>query len=57
LNFFYISGGVGIACLQLAKAFGLKTIGTAGTESGLQVCFLFFVFFFIIILIEDLLIL
>ena len=28
------SGGVGIAAVQWAKAFGLKVIGTAGTEEG-----------------------
>ncbi len=28
------SGGVGIACVQLARAFGLTVIGTAGTEEG-----------------------
>lgn len=28
------SGGVGLASLQLARAFGLKVIGTAGTERG-----------------------
>ena len=28
------SGGVGIACVQLARAFGLTIIGTAGTEEG-----------------------
>jgi NADPH:quinone reductase len=28
------SGGVGIACLQLARAHGLRVIGTAGTERG-----------------------
>ena len=26
----------GIACVQLAKAFGLKVIGTAGTKEGLE---------------------
>jgi NADPH2:quinone reductase len=30
------SGGVGVAAIQLAKAFGLKIIATAGTEKGLQ---------------------
>ncbi len=29
------SGGVGVACVQLARAAGLKVIGTAGTEEGL----------------------
>ncbi len=29
------SGGVGVACIQLARAAGLKIIGTAGTEEGL----------------------
>lgn len=28
------SGGVGLAAVQWAKAFGLKVIGTAGTEEG-----------------------
>jgi NADPH2:quinone reductase len=28
------SGGVGIACLQFARAFGMTVIGTAGTEKG-----------------------
>ena len=28
------SGGVGVACLQFARAFGLTVIGTAGTEKG-----------------------
>ena len=28
------SGGVGIAAVQLSRAFGLKIIGTAGTEEG-----------------------
>ena len=28
------SGGVGVACVQLARAFGLTVIGTAGTEEG-----------------------
>jgi NADPH:quinone reductase len=28
------SGGVGIACVQLARARGLTVIGTAGTEKG-----------------------
>jgi len=30
------SGGVGIAAVQLARAFGMKVIGTAGTERGLD---------------------
>lgn len=30
------SGGVGIAAVQLAQAMGLKIIGTAGTEAGLE---------------------
>src|SRR5580658_344930 len=30
------SGGVGVASLQLAKAAGLKVIGTAGTEEGMR---------------------
>ena len=30
------SGGVGIAAIQWARAFGLRTIGTAGSEKGLQ---------------------
>jgi NADPH2:quinone reductase len=29
------SGGVGIACVQFARAFGMTVIGTAGTERGL----------------------
>jgi NADPH2:quinone reductase len=29
------SGAVGLACVQLAKAFGLRVIGTAGSEAGL----------------------
>src|SRR5437870_3041880 len=29
------SGGVGIACVQFARAFGMTVIGTAGTEKGL----------------------
>lgn len=28
------SGGVGTACVQLARAFGMTIIGTAGTEAG-----------------------
>jgi NADPH2:quinone reductase len=28
------SGGVGIACVQLARAGGMKVIGSAGTEEG-----------------------
>ncbi len=28
------SGGVGTACLQFARAFGMTVIGTAGTEKG-----------------------
>jgi NADPH:quinone reductase len=28
------SGGVGIACVQFARAFGMTVIGTAGTEKG-----------------------
>jgi NADPH:quinone reductase len=31
------SGGVGIASVQLARARGMKVIGTAGTERGLKV--------------------
>ena len=30
------SGGVGIPCVQLARAHGLRVIGTAGTERGRQ---------------------
>jgi NADPH:quinone reductase len=30
------SGGVGIAAVQLARAAGLRVIGTAGTDQGLQ---------------------
>jgi NADPH:quinone reductase len=30
------SGGVGIAALQIARAMGLKTLGTAGTPRGLE---------------------
>ena len=30
------SGGVGIACVQLARSHGLRVIGTAGTERGRQ---------------------
>jgi NADPH:quinone reductase len=30
------SGGVGIAAVQLARAHGMKVIGTAGTEKGLK---------------------
>ncbi|OFW04471.1 MAG: quinone oxidoreductase [Acidobacteria bacterium RIFCSPLOWO2_02_FULL_68_18] len=30
------SGGVGTACVQLARAAGLRVIGTAGTEKGMQ---------------------
>lgn len=30
------SGGVGIAAIQWARAVGLKVIGTAGTEKGMQ---------------------
>ena len=30
------SGGVGIAAVQIARAHGLRVIGTAGTEEGLQ---------------------
>src|SRR5438309_169084 len=29
------SGGVGTACVQFARAFGMTVIGTAGTEKGL----------------------
>jgi NADPH2:quinone reductase len=28
------SGGVGIACVQLGRAFGMTVIGTAGTDKG-----------------------
>ncbi|XP_003223090.2 quinone oxidoreductase isoform X1 [Anolis carolinensis] len=30
------SGGVGVATCQLAKAYGLKILGTAGTEAGMN---------------------
>ena len=30
------SGGVGIAALQIARAMGLKVLGTAGTPKGLE---------------------
>ena len=30
------SGGVGVAAIQIARAFGLRVIGTAGTERGRQ---------------------
>jgi len=30
------SGGVGLAAIQWARAFGLRTIGTAGSKKGLQ---------------------
>jgi NADPH:quinone reductase len=30
------SGGVGVAAIQIARAFGLRVIGTAGTERGMQ---------------------
>lgn len=30
------SGGVGVAATQLARAFGLRVVGTAGTPAGLQ---------------------
>ncbi|XP_058654030.1 quinone oxidoreductase isoform X4 [Onychostoma macrolepis] len=30
------SGGVGIAACQIARAFGLKVLGTAGTSEGMQ---------------------
>ena len=30
------SGGVGLAAIQWARRFGLRTIGTAGSEKGLQ---------------------
>lgn len=30
------SGGVGLACVQLAKSHGLRVIGTAGTEAGMS---------------------
>jgi NADPH2:quinone reductase len=30
------SGGVGLAAIQWARAFGLRTIGTAGSEKGLR---------------------
>ncbi|XP_046778946.1 quinone oxidoreductase isoform X3 [Gallus gallus] len=31
------SGGVGIAACQIARAYGLKVLGTAGTEQGMNV--------------------
>jgi NADPH:quinone reductase len=31
------SGGVGIAALQIARAIGLKVLGTAGTPKGLEI--------------------
>ncbi len=31
------SGGVGIACVQLGRAAGLKVIGTAGTKQGREI--------------------
>ncbi|NXJ69717.1 QOR oxidoreductase, partial [Rostratula benghalensis] len=31
------SGGVGIAACQIARAYGLKVLGTAGTEEGMKV--------------------
>ena len=31
------SGGVGIAAVQIARAFGMKVIGTAGTTEGIKV--------------------
>ncbi|NXC45279.1 QOR oxidoreductase, partial [Penelope pileata] len=31
------SGGVGIAACQMARAYGLKVLGTAGTEEGMNV--------------------
>uniref|UniRef100_A0A9J7Y964 Crystallin, zeta (quinone reductase) n=1 Tax=Cyprinus carpio carpio TaxID=630221 RepID=A0A9J7Y964_CYPCA len=33
------SGGVGIAACQIARAFGLKVLGTAGTSEGMQLVF------------------
>jgi NADPH:quinone reductase len=30
------SGGVGVAAIQIARAFGVRVIGTAGTERGIQ---------------------
>lgn len=30
------SGGVGVAALQMGRAFGLQVVGTAGTERGLE---------------------
>ena len=30
------SGGVGIAAVQIARAMGLKVLGTAGTPKGLE---------------------
>ncbi|NWR73718.1 QOR oxidoreductase, partial [Centropus unirufus] len=31
------SGGVGIATCQIARAYGLKVLGTAGTEEGMKI--------------------
>src|SRR6516164_5035540 len=31
------SGGVGIAALQIARAMGLRVLGTAGTPKGLEI--------------------
>ncbi|OXB82193.1 UNVERIFIED_CONTAM: hypothetical protein H355_009072 [Colinus virginianus] len=31
------SGGVGIAACQIARAYGLKVLGTAGTEEGMKI--------------------
>ncbi|XP_043818854.1 quinone oxidoreductase isoform X3 [Dromiciops gliroides] len=31
------SGGVGVAACQMARAYGLKVLGTAGSESGMKV--------------------
>ncbi|XP_073213441.1 quinone oxidoreductase isoform X3 [Lepidochelys kempii] len=31
------SGGVGIAACQIARAYGLKVLGTAGTEEGMNI--------------------
>ena len=30
------SGGTGMACVQMARAYGLTVIGTAGTDTGLE---------------------
>jgi D-arabinose 1-dehydrogenase-like Zn-dependent alcohol dehydrogenase len=32
------SGAVGLAAIQLARAIGMRVVGTAGTNKGIQVC-------------------